>query len=219
MYKYILIDLDGTLTDPKLGIHTCIRYALNQLGQPLENTVDLDWTIGPPLKDSFLKLLCAENSHLADEALVKYRERFASIGLFENQLYDDVKETLEYLVASGYILYVATAKPTIYAMQILKHFEINHYFKAVYGSELSGERTNKADLIAYLLEKERIDAQSCIMVGDREYDILGARHNHIKTIAVQYGYGTKSEFSRAKPAYQIASFSELMAFFKFKFTH
>ncbi|MCY6411817.1 HAD-IA family hydrolase [Acinetobacter sp. VNH17] len=208
--KNILIDLDGTLTDPKAGIHRSIRYALEKLGHPLADEVDLDWTIGPPLKASLAKLLNTQDDDLAEQALLAYRERFSVTGLFENEVYPTVAETLQQLQAQGYALFLATAKPTIFAKQILVHFQLDSYFTEMYGSELTGERTNKADLIAYILEQENLNAAECIMVGDRQYDIIGAHANGIETIAVNYGYGTAEELAQAQPITQISQFSELI---------
>lgn len=208
--KNILIDLDGTLTDPKTGIHGSIRFALEKLGQPLADDVNLDWTIGPPLKASLAKLLNTQDDDLAEQALLAYRERFSVTGLFENEVYPLVAETLQQLQLQGYALFLATAKPTIYAKQILIHFNLDQYFTEMYGSELTGERTNKADLIAYILEQEQLDAQQCIMVGDRQYDVMGARANAIETIAVNYGYATAEELAQAQPVTQISQFSALI---------
>ena len=209
--KNILIDLDGTLTDPKAEIHRSIRYALKKLGQLLADEVDLDWTIGPPLKASLAKLLNTQDDDLAEQALLAYRERFSVTGLFENEVYPTVADTLQQLKAQGYQLFLATAKPTIFAKQILVHFQLDQYFTEMYGSELTGERTHKADLIAYILEQENLDAAECIMVGDRQYDIMGARANGIETIAVNYGYGTARELVQAQPIVQISQFHELIA--------
>ena len=209
--KNILIDLDGTLTDPKAGIHRSIRYALKKLGQLLADEVDLDWTFGPPLKASLAKLLNTQDDDLAEQALLAYRERFSVTGLFENEVYPTVADTLQQLKAQGYQLFLATAKPTIFAKQILVHFQLDQYFTEMYGSELTGERTHKADLIAYILEQENLDAAECIMVGDRQYDIMGARANGIETIAVNYGYGTARELVQAQPIVQISQFHELIA--------
>lgn len=206
----ILIDLDGTLTDPKLGITSCIRYAMQKLGRSLADEVDLDWCIGPPLKASLAKLLQSDNDELAEQALALYRERFSTIGLFENEVYPNVAETLEKLQQQGYRLYVATAKPTIYAEQILAHFDLAKYFKKIYGSELTGEHTDKGELITYLLAQENLDATATVMVGDREFDILGARRNGLQSIAVSYGYGTAEEFAQAQPNQMIRNFSALM---------
>lgn len=211
MLKNILIDLDGTLTDPKVGITSCARYGLEKIGHPIADDVNIDWIIGPPLKASLAKILNVDvNDDLAEQALLGYRERFSSIGLFENEVFSDVAMTLAVLKAQGYTLYVATAKPTIYAQQILEHFDLAQYFTEIYGSELSGERTNKADLIEYILQKEQLIAEECLMVGDREHDILGARHNGIETIAVEYGYGTVEELDAAQPKARIQSFEQLL---------
>lgn len=208
--KNILIDLDGTLTDPKTGIHGSIRYALEKLNQPLANDVDLDWTIGPPLKASLAKLLDTQDDDLAEQALAAYRERFSVTGLFENEVYPTVEGTLRHLQTQGYQLFLATAKPTVYAKKILAHFQLDQYFTEMYGSELTGERTNKADLIAYILEQEQLNAQHCIMVGDRQYDVIGARANGIETIAVNYGYGTTQELAQVQPVAYISEFGQLI---------
>ena len=211
--KNILLDLDGTLTDPKIGIHSCIRYAMEKMGQPLADDTDLDWTIGPPLKASFIQLLNSADDALAEQALAFYRERFSTIGLYENELYPHVIETLKALVERGYNLYLATAKPQVFAIRILEHFKLLDYFTKPYGSELTGERTNKGDLIHYILQQEQLVPEHCMMVGDREYDILGARRNGIETIAVTYGYGTDAEIAQAAPKLQIRQFAELLNYF------
>ncbi|MEB3768075.1 HAD-IA family hydrolase [Acinetobacter sp. MD2] len=211
--QHILLDLDGTLTDPKVGIHTCIRYALDKLGQPLAENVDLDWTIGPPLKASFATLLSSDDDVLTEQALAYYRERFASIGLYENKVYDTVAQTLAELQQRGYQLYLATAKPQVYAVKILQHFDLLKYFTQAYGSELTGERTNKGDLIAYILQQEQLKAENCVMVGDRKYDILGARRHHMQSIAVNYGYGTVEELLAVQAPQYISQFSELLSIF------
>lgn len=211
MINTVLIDLDGTLTDPKVGITTSTRYGLNKIGHPIADDVNIDWIIGPPLKASLAKILNVSiYDDLAEQALLGYRERFAVTGLFENLVYPSVAETLKALNERGYTLYVATAKPTIYAKQILEHFNLAQYFKVIYGSELTGERTNKAELIAYILEQEKLKAEHCLMIGDREYDILGARKNGIETIAVEYGYGSNDELNEAEPKARIQQFADVL---------
>lgn len=213
MIKTILIDLDGTLTDPKVGITSSARYGLNKVGRPIAETENIDWIIGPPLKASLAKLLNVDvNDDLAEQALLGYRERFAVTGLFENHLFEDVPATLAELKARGYRLFLATAKPEMYAKQILEHFNLLQYFEYPYGSELNGERTNKADLIAYILEKEKLIPEECLMVGDREHDIFGARKNGIETIAVTYGYGSAQELDQAQPKARISTFADLLVF-------
>ena len=209
--KTVLIDLDGTLTDPKVGITTSARYGLNKIGHPIADDLNIDWIIGPPLKASLAKILnISIDDDLAEQALLGYRERFSVTGLFENLVYPTVAETLKTLNERGYTLYVATAKPTIYAKQILEHFNLAQNFKVIYGSELTGERTNKAELIAYILEQEKLNAEHCLMIGDREYDILGARKNGIEAIAVEYGYGASDELDRAEPKARIQQFAYVL---------
>lgn len=210
--KNILIDLDGTLTDPKVGITTSARYGLAKIGHPISDETNIDWIIGPPLKASLAKILNVDvHNVLADQALLGYRERFAVTGLFENKVYPAVAETLATLQQQGFHLYVATAKPTVYARQILEHFDLAQYFTVIYGSELNGERSNKGDLIEYILQQEQLDAKECVMVGDREYDILGARRNAVQSIAVSYGYGSAEEIQTAAPALVIDRFNDLIS--------
>ncbi|MFW2077098.1 HAD-IA family hydrolase [Acinetobacter sp. ULE_I010] len=214
MIKNILIDLDGTLTDPKVGITTSARYGLAKVGHPIPDTENIDWIIGPPLKASLAKLLNVDvKDVLAEQALLGYRERFAVTGLFENHVFDDVDATLSALKNKGYRLFLATAKPEVYARQILEHFNLLQYFEYPYGSELNGERTNKGDLIAYILEQEQLNPEECLMVGDREHDIFGARKHGIETIAVEYGYGDAAELDAAQPKQRIAKFSDLLTIF------
>ncbi|MEG1090976.1 MAG: HAD-IA family hydrolase [Acinetobacter sp.] len=215
MIKNILIDLDGTLTDPKVGITTSARYGLEKIGHPISDEINIDWIIGPPLKASLAKILNVEADHvLAEQALMGYRERFAVKGLYENHVFEGVAETLAELKRRGYRLFLATAKPTVYAKQILEHFDLAQYFTDIHGSELNGDRTNKAELIQYILAQQKLQADQCMMVGDREHDIFGARHNGIETIAVSYGYGSQEELEVAQPKYKIDRFNQLLDYFK-----
>lgn len=210
MIKNILIDLDGTLTDPKVGITTSARYGLAKVGHPIAESENIDWIIGPPLKASLAKILnVSVDDDLAEQALLGYRERFAVTGLFENEVFENVVETLKQLQEQGYRLFLATAKPEIYAKRILEHFNLLQYFEYPYGSELTGERTNKGDLIEYILQQEKLDPKECLMIGDREHDILGARRNGIETIAVENGYGSKAELDEAQPKARIQQFSQI----------
>ena len=166
MIQNILIDLDGTLTDPKVGITTSARYGLEKVGHPISEDTNIDWIIGPPLKASLAKILNVDaDDTLAEQALMAYRERFAVTGLYENHVFEGVAETLAELKRRGYRLFLATAKPTVYAKQILEHFNLAQYFTEIYGSELNGDRTNKGELIQYILEQQGIQAEQCIMVG------------------------------------------------------
>jgi phosphoglycolate phosphatase len=210
----ILFDLDGTLTDPYQGITTCISHALVSLGRHSPSLTELQWCIGPPLKNSFAKLLASDDHRLAEEALCIYRERYSSVGLYENKVYKAVPETLQALLDMGHTLFVATSKPVVFARRIIEHFDLDRYFKRVYGSELNGTRNDKTHLIAFILQKEAIAASDAFMIGDRKYDIIGAKDNGISGIGVLWGYGTKDELVSSGAQICLSRPRELTAVFK-----
>jgi phosphoglycolate phosphatase len=191
----IFFDLDGTLTNPKPGITRSIQYALDRLGQPVPTEDDLIWCIGPPLHASLKKLLGTDA--LADRALSLYRERFADIGLFENEVYAGIEGTLSALAAPGRRIFIATSKPAVYANRIVDHFGLRRHFEHVFGSELDGTRTDKSQLLRYALEATRTDPREAIMIGDRAHDMIGARNNAMTAIGVLYGYGSRDELMEA----------------------
>jgi phosphoglycolate phosphatase len=193
----LLFDLDGTLTDPFIGITECISYALNMLGRKLPPRESLHWCIGPPLKDSFAKLLASDEDALAEKAVAFYRERFSTVGLFENEVYNGIPEVLEALQKNGHTLYVATSKPAIYAERIIDHFGLQRYFKCIFGSELDGTRSDKTSLITHILQAELIDPSETSMIGDRKHDMIGAKENDIYGFGVLWGYGTKDELENS----------------------
>ncbi|MEM8613471.1 MAG: HAD hydrolase-like protein [Cyanobacteria bacterium P01_H01_bin.105] len=189
----VYFDLDGTLLDPKIGITTSIQYALEQLGCDVLPKDELTWCIGPPLLHSFCSLVGAKQ---AEQAVVLYRERFATVGWKENVPYSGIKETLRTLVDQGLILYVATSKPSVYAEKIIDYFELRPYFSRVFGSELDGTRANKAELLQFALSETNPAAEPT-MIGDRKHDMIGALANGMKTIGVTYGYGSVPELEQA----------------------
>lgn len=209
----LLFDLDGTLTNPVQGITKCIIHALERMGRPLPSPEDLIWCIGPPLITSFGKLLGTEDKALAEKALGFYRERFGDVGLFENEVYEGIPEALEGLLKKGHILYLCTAKPRVYARRIMDHFNLSAYFKEIYGAELDGTRNDKKSLIAYILEKEAIDADKTAMIGDRKYDMAGAMENRVLGAGVLWGYGTKEELMSSGASRLIESPSHLATVF------
>ncbi len=196
MIRNILFDLDGTLTDPKTGIVGCIRYALAELGVEAPVDDELLWCIGPPLKQSFEKLLAGRRDE-AERALALYRVRFGDVGMYENDVYDGVPALLETL--SDRNLFVATSKPQVYAKPILEHFGLAHYFQGIYGSELDGARSDKRHLLGHLLAEQKLTAAETVMIGDRRHDAEGARANGLTTIWVEWGYGDKAECDEVKP--------------------
>ncbi|OUL35881.1 HAD family hydrolase [Nostoc sp. T09] len=192
-FNAILFDLDGTLTDPKPGITRCIQYALSELGHRLQDADELHWCIGPPIKESFSQLLKTKDNTVLEQAISLYRDRFSTIGLFENLLYPQIPETLKTIRFAGYKTFVATSKPYIYATRIIEYFGLSSLFDGVYGSELDGTRSVKGDLIHHILHSENFSPSDVVMVGDRKHDMIGAKCHQVATIGVTYGYGTEEE--------------------------
>lgn len=194
MSDMILFDLDGTLTDSGPGITRCVQYALASFGIEEPDLEKLNCYVGPPLLESFMNfagLGCEE----AQQAITKYRERYEAEGIFENEVYEGIPEVLAYLKEKGKILAVASSKPEKYVEQILEHFEIRKYFTVVTGSEMNETRTDKGEVIAETLrrlgaEDSRSDV---VMVGDRSYDVIGARENGLLCVGVSYGYGGRED--------------------------
>jgi phosphoglycolate phosphatase len=187
----VYFDLDGTLTDPKPGITRSIQYALRKLDHPVPSEDELTWCIGPPLRASLKKLLGTDE--LAEAGLLLYRERFGDIGLFENEIYPGIEDTLSVLAKSGRRLFVATSKAVVYAERIVDHFKLGGYFERVFGSELDGTRADKTELLGYALQTTGVDPAQAMMIGDRSFDMIGARNNGMTAVGVLYGYGTKEE--------------------------
>lgn len=212
MKQYMLFDLDGTLTDPKEGITTCVQYALKSFGIEEPDLDKLEPFIGPPLKDSFMEFYNM-TSEQADEAVAKYRERFSEKGMFENEVYGGIYDLLRSLQGNGMHLAVASSKPTVYVEKILKHFKLDKYFEVVVGSELDGTRVEKAQVIQEVLHRffkdGKIAYDEVYMIGDRKFDILAARTFHIESVGVTYGYGSMEELKEAKADYIVQSVAEL----------
>jgi phosphoglycolate phosphatase len=187
----IYFDLDGTLTDPRPGITRSIQYALTRLDRAAPTEDELTWCIGPPLRASLKKLLGSDD--LADRALLLYRERFAEIGIFENEIYPGIEDTLSAFAGSGRRLFVATSKPGVYAERIIDHFKLRVYFERVFGSELDGTRADKTDLLGHALRSAGVNPATATMIGDRSHDMVGARNNGMTALGVLYGYGSEAE--------------------------
>ena len=197
--KYLLFDLDGTLTDSKEGITRSVQYALEQMDAECPSMDELEWAIGPPLVDAFAFLLNTRDRKRLQKAINFYRERYVEHCAIENKPYNGIHETLEALVDHNYQLYLATSKPWTYARKILDYFDMQNYFTAIHGSELDGTRDYKKELICYILCIHKISNKQSLMIGDRNYDILGAKHNNMRSIGVTYGYGSLEEIQEAGP--------------------
>ena len=215
MKKYILFDLDGTLTDPKVGITTCVQYALHSFGIEEPDLDKLEPFIGPPLKDSFMEFYGMDEKQ-AGEAVEKYRERFSDKGLFENEIYPGIARMLQILSGKGFRLAVASSKPTVFVEKILEHFNIRQYFKAVVGSELDGSRSSKDQVVMEALHQlfgdKPILCNEVYMIGDRRFDVEGARAMRVESVGVTYGYGGMEELREAHADYIVESVEELQEF-------
>ncbi|MEI5908933.1 HAD family hydrolase [Bacillus spongiae] len=204
-YKILLFDLDGTLSDPKIGITKSVQYALKKMNIDEPSIDKLEAFIGPPLQDSFAQFYDM-NEETTKTALDFYRERFKEKGMFENTLYPMIPELLTSLKEQHYKLVVATSKPTVFAEEILKYFQINSYFDLIVGSHLNGTRRAKTDIIQYILNQYQDNSiDDFIMIGDRKHDIIGAQNTEIDSIGVTYGYGSIEEIQQAEPTYIVPS--------------
>ena len=234
MFQYILFDLDGTLTDPKVGITTCVQHALSyfEIEEPDNNK--LTAFIGPPLADSFKEYYNFTDEQ-ANIGIEKYRERFATVGWMENEIYPGMEELLKELHEKGIKLAVASSKPQLFVNKILEYFHIHQYFDVVSGADLDGLRNSKQAIMKeafvklgiitgispeeisdenWILtedEKNQITAisQSCAMVGDRKFDVNGAKTFGVTSVAVSYGYAPEGELEACKPDYLVHTVEEL----------
>jgi len=212
MIHNVFFDLDGTLTDPKDGITRCIQFALGRLGREAPPNDELLWCIGPPLRESFSRLLESDDSGLLDMALQYYRERFSEVGIYENSVYPGIPTALQKIYAGGLRVFLATAKPKVFAVRILEHFDLLQFFHGIYGSELDGRLTDKAELVAHILKTEGLNPEVSLIVGDRFHDVMGGKKNGVATAAVMYGYGSREEIEDAGPDFIFHSPSDLAVY-------
>lgn len=225
MQCIILFDLDGTLTDPGVGITNSVMYALKRFGIEETDRTKLYPFIGPPLLNSFMEFYGFDEKK-AEKAVGYYREYYRKTGIYENLVYDGIPEMLEQLKADGCTILLATSKPEPFAKQILEHFNLMQYFDFVAGSDLEGKRNTKGKVISYALkaygEKSGIDwkvlKEKAVMAGDRFYDIEGAKENNIVSVGILFGYGSREELARAgadrlieKPGNMRHAVEEIMA--------
>jgi phosphoglycolate phosphatase len=194
----ILVDLDGTLVDPRPGLIGSVQYALRKLGHPVPSAEDLLWLIGPPFRVSFPKLLGSPDR--VEEAIGYYRQSYLNGGMFDAIVYAGVADALDALRSGGHRLFVATSKPHGYARPILERFGLDRHFMAICGPELDGTNDHKADLIAHMIAREDVRPLTAIMIGDREFDVLAAARHGIPTIGVTWGYGSAEELAAAGAA-------------------
>lgn len=199
--KYLLFDLDGTLTDSKEGIMNGVTYMLNYFGIQVEDRQSLFSWIGPPLKWSLKEYYGFDDEKIA-KAIEQYREYYVETGMFENEVYPGIESLLKELYAMGYELYTATSKPAPAAVAILEHFGIAQYFNYIGGATLDESRSEKEEVIAHVLEVNHItDKSQVLMIGDRKFDVEGAKIHRLECLGVLYGYGNREEFQIAGADY------------------
>ncbi|MBW4080731.1 HAD family hydrolase [Paenibacillus sp. S150] len=204
----ILFDLDGTLTDPKEGITKSVEYALGKFDIAVEHPDLLLPYIGPPLYDSFVDIQ-GFNTENALQAVEFYRERYRTLGMFENAVIPGIPQLLEELKDRGFDLYVATSKPTVFAEEIIRHYGLEKYFRHVAGSNLDGTRSKKKEVIQHVLAENGIAAEEALMIGDREHDIIGAQACGVASIGVLVGYGSETELRTAGADYIARNVKEI----------
>ncbi|SPU00024.1 HAD family hydrolase [Lysinibacillus capsici] len=211
-YSVVLFDLDGTLSDPKIGITKSVQHALQKAGVMVNDLDELEPFIGPPLQVSFQEIYGFNDTQIT-RAIRDYRERFTERGMFENKLYEDIPALLAHLKQQGYILTIATSKPTVFAEQIIKYFQLESYFDLVVGSHLDGSRSAKGEIIAEVLQQlDSYPKDQFIMIGDRKYDLIGARENQIDAIGVTYGFGSLEELKNEEPTYIVDHVNDLLKY-------
>lgn len=212
MYDIILFDLDGTLTKSEIGIINAIIYALSKFDISIDDRDELKKFIGPPLINSFIDYF-GFTEERAKEAVAYCQEYMRNKGVYESPLYDGIKEVLENLNSIGKRVFVATSKPEEFANKIVRHLQVDRFFEGVVGANLDGTRTDKAEVISLLLDKNSIaDKSKVVMVGDREHDIFGAKSTGIDSIGVLYGYGDMEELTLAGATHIVMTPEELIDF-------
>jgi phosphoglycolate phosphatase len=206
----LIFDLDGTLTDPRQGIIRCLLHALQESGVEAPPG-DLTRFIGPPLLDTLTTL--TGSAARGEAALAAYRREYAAGGLLENELYPGIETALQLIAKRAPALFVATSKPRVFAERIVAHFGLAVHFASIYGPELTGELSDKADLLRHLIDRERLSAADIVMIGDREHDVLAARANGVRSIGVTWGFGSREELERAGADHIVDSPEELAAWY------
>lgn len=207
--KTILFDLDGTIIDPKSGIVNSYSAALEQLGHGDKIDENMNWVIGPPLRKSFAKILPSEK---IEEAVALYRQIHAQGGLLDVVLYDGIIEAIKLLKNKGFRAFICTAKNRPFAQTTIEHFELLPYFDGIYGSLNDGTFDDKADLIEHIIKENSLDAKDCIMLGDREHDMIAAVKNGVIGYGALWGYGSQEELFEAGASQLFATPNDFLGY-------
>ena len=212
MYKNVLFDLDGTLTDPKEGISNGFIYALDKYNIKVSEKEKLYSFIGPPLFDTFKTF--GFTDEVAIEAVAHFRKYYNEVGKLENEVYENIHTMLETLKSRGFKLAVATSKPTVFSVEILKHFGLDKYFDFISGASFDGSLMHKGDIIKVALDTLELNPSETIMIGDRKHDILGAKEHNLDSVGVLYGFGNKEEFIKAGATFIVEEVLDILEILK-----
>ena len=210
-FTNVLFDLDGTLTDPAEGIVRCVQHSLATLQISCPPAEELTRYIGPPLRELFMSVCKSADEVLIERAVAIFRERFSTVGLFENIPYSEVPSMLQRLNLVSYKLFVATSKPQVFAERILQHFGLANHFEEIHGNDLEGSLDNKSELLRELLANRSLNPKETVMVGDRKHDVIAAKSNGLVSIGVTYGYGSRGELIEAGVDYLCHSPTEVVS--------
>lgn len=210
MWNTVLFDLDGTLSDSAPGITRCVQYALEKEFGIIRQPEELIEFVGPPLKEQFM-LYTGCDEAMGERAVARYRERYRPVGIFENSLYQGIPELLRQLRAENFTIALSSSKPEEFCQQILETFDIAQYFDIVCGSDMEGRHTDKAEVIDDVLTRLGMEGRrdEVVLVGDRKYDIIGAKQRGIGSIGVSYGYGSREELETEWPDCIVDNVTEL----------
>lgn len=204
MIKYVLVDLDGTITDSEEGVTKSIAYALQDFGIKVEDLSSLRKYIGPPITWSFAD--AGLTPEQVAPGIEKYRERYNRVGLYEARVYDGVPEMLKKLHEAGKILILATSKPIGFAEKVMKYFKVDVLMDDLCGAGSDTERNTKSAVIDYILEKHNItDKSEVLMLGDTRFDVEGANLSGIKTMGVLWGFGSRESLEKEGAAYIVST--------------
>ena len=214
MYDYIFFDLDGVLTDSGAGIMNAALYALEKYNITVNEKSELRKLIGPPLQDSF-SVDYGFNEEEVDGAIAAFREYYSEKGIFENEVYAGIEETLKELKKKKKKLVVATSKPEVFAMKVLMHFNLLNYFEYVSAATLDDTKIKKDEIIKEALISLNIkDLSKVVMVGDRKHDVIGAKNNGIDSIGALWGFGSLEELQKAGATHIANSPAEILNYIK-----
>ncbi len=206
--KVLLFDFDGTIADSSEGVFGCVCLALEKMGYPIPDPVTLRTFIGPPLRESF-QVRCGMTEDLAEQAVAHYREEYAVTGLKQCRAYEGIGRLLATLQKDGFTLAVATSKPEVYAVEILKNLGFDGYFTVIAGAEMAGKRTDKPAVIACALERLAVTPDKALMIGDRFHDVEGAHAFGMRCVGVLWGFGSREEFAACRADFVCETAEEL----------